>query len=321
MGSTVSLAYIQQCLTRYGMTTYLIFGNVGLLCNIAFFSRRAYRQTSASLYILVMSLCAFIGLNISVIPIIYGLDHTDPLTIFSAFCQLQRYFRHTFNQIMRTFVVLTCADHCAATSQYARIRSFSQFKVAIRVIPFVFIFWFVIGFFPTMLGSLLSGTCSTSTGLYAILNPAYFSVVVGIIPLLCMITLAVLLYKNFRKLRTRVQPVTQLNSVITNMNIPTKQLLHKRDRDMLRMLLIEITCHIMTTIPITIMLIYSSITRTATKSSDQRLIESFVSYVTNSFVYYMNNCFSFWVYISASRTFRLEFKNLIIKVCVFFTCK
>ena len=316
MTSTISLGYIQQCLTRYGMTTYLIFGNIGLLCNITMFSRHTYRRTPASLYILVMSLCGFIGLNISVIPVIYGLGHPDLLTGFSAFCQLQRYFRHTFNQIMRTFVVLSCADRFAVTSQYARIRSFSQFKVAIRVIPSVFILWLVIGFFPTMLGSLLSGTCSTSTGLYTILNSAYFSVVVGIIPLLCMMTFAVLLYKNLRKMRARVQPMAHSNPMLQ-----ANHLLRKRDRDMLRMLLVEITCHIITTIPITTMFIYLAITRTATKSNDQRLIESFVSYVTNTFVYYMNNCFSFWVYISASQSFRLEFKNLVIKVRVFLTCK
>jgi hypothetical protein len=98
-----------------------------------------------------------------------------------------------------------------------------------------------------------------------------------------MTTFSVLLYMNLKKVRRRIQPVIDMN-----------QLLRKRDRDMIRMLLVI--------------------------KSQQRLeIESFFSYLTGTFLLYINNGLSFWIYICTSRSFRLELKNLIMKFYGFIT--
>ncbi len=55
---------------------------------------------------------------------------------------------------------------------------------------------------------------------------------VGIILLVSMTIFSVLLYTNLRKMRGRIQP-------IVNGNPSTNHILRKRDRDMIRMLLIE----------------------------------------------------------------------------------
>ncbi|UJR34833.1 hypothetical protein I4U23_027614 [Adineta vaga] len=272
MSVVTSLAYIQQCLTRYGITTYLILGDIGLLLNIIIFSQLTHRRNPVACYILAMSFCGFIGLNISVIPYIYGLDHLDPLTTSLLFCQLHRYLRHVFNQMMRTFFVLSCADRYIVTSQHVYIRSFSRYQIAICVIPCVIIFWFILGFFPTLLGSLLNNTCNSNTGIFAVAIAIYMPIVVGIIPLACMVMFGILLYNNLKKIQTRVQP-----------NSSSNQTFRKRDRDILRMLLIEAICHIVTTTPLATMLIYSSVTRTATKTNEQRQIESFINYLTAVF--------------------------------------
>jgi hypothetical protein len=97
MSSISPFYYIQQCLTRYGMTTYTTLGNIGLILNIVIFIQPAHRRNPSSLYILAMSFCALIGLNISVIPFVYALDHSDALKSSLIFCQVQVYLRHAFN--------------------------------------------------------------------------------------------------------------------------------------------------------------------------------------------------------------------------------
>ncbi|CAF4231066.1 unnamed protein product, partial [Rotaria magnacalcarata] len=57
-----------------------------------------------------MSLCSAIGLNSAVIPLIYALDHPNPLSYSIPFCKSQYYFRHVFSQSMRTFFVVACVD-------------------------------------------------------------------------------------------------------------------------------------------------------------------------------------------------------------------
>ena len=314
MSSNFSLAIVQDCLTRYGMTTYITFGNTGLLFNTAIFSQPPHRRNPFSLYILTMSICAFIGLNISVIPVIYAVDHLNSLNSSAFYCYLQLYFRHAFNQMMRTFFILACANRYAMSSNQARIRSFSQYKTTIRIIPSVIVFWLSLSIFPTVLQSKTDGKCEAGNPLTKVIVSTYILLVLGIIPLISMMIFSILLYTNLKRMRGRIQP-------IVNENPPINQLLRKRDRDMLRMLLIEIVCYIITTIPAAGMYIYVAVTAGLIKNDQRLQIESFLYYLTTTFLLYANNCLSFWIYISASRSFRLEFKNLIIKWYAFITGK
>jgi len=126
MSSNSSLIMIQQYLTRYGITSYLILGSIGLLLNIAILTRPAHVRNPGSVYILTMSFCAFIGLYICVIPVIYTSNHSNSPISSPLYCQLQFYFRHAFNQMMRTFFIIAWADRYATSSNNLRIRSFSR---------------------------------------------------------------------------------------------------------------------------------------------------------------------------------------------------
>jgi hypothetical protein len=296
--------YIQQCLTRYGMTTYTTLGNIGLILNIVVFIQPGHRRNSSSLYILAMSFCALIGLNVSNISVIYALDHSDIRNSGLVFCQLQVYLRHVFNQMMRTFFVLACADRYAISSNHARIRTFSRYQVAIRLMPSVTLFWLLLGIFPAILYSLENGRCTIKSGPTSFTFSLYMLFVVGIIPLVCMIMFCILLLNNLKKIRGRVQPVM-------NVNPPVNQVLRKRDRDMMRMLLIEIMFYTSTAVPYTVTLIYWSAVQTAIISTEVQQIQSFLAYFTSTFLLSVSNCLSFWIYITASRSFRLELKNLI----------
>ncbi|CAF4377398.1 unnamed protein product, partial [Adineta steineri] len=114
-----TLPLVQQYLSQYGITTYLILGSIGLFLNIAYFTQPAYRDKSFSLYIVAMSICGLLGLYISTVPIIYALHNPDPLTYNAFFCAIQFYLRHSFNELLRTFFVLACADRYASSSTQA----------------------------------------------------------------------------------------------------------------------------------------------------------------------------------------------------------
>jgi hypothetical protein len=314
MSSVAQLASLQQYLTSYGMTTYTILGNIGLLCNIAIFSQSAHRRNPSSLYILAASISGLIGLNISVVPVVYALKHPNPLTSSLMFCQLQFYVRHAFNQMMRSFFIFTCADRYAISSNNVRLRSFSRYTIALRTIVCVALFWFVLSIFPVMLRSLKNGKCESKNGVYTIVFSIYILVVLGIFPILSMAIFTLLLKINLKNRRRRIQPMANNSSTI-------HQHFHKRDRDMLRMLLIEFVCFMITTIPAWSFPLYKSATQNTIKSSDRQKIETFLLYFSNVFLLFINNGLSFWIYIYTSRSFRLEFRNLIIKSYRFITGK
>ncbi|CAF2967802.1 unnamed protein product [Rotaria sp. Silwood2] len=302
--SASSLVIAQKYLTRYGMTTYVTFGNIGLFFNILIFSQSAHRRNSCSLYILFMSFCSSIGLNSAVIPVIYALDHPNPLSYSLVFCKLQYYLRHVFSQSMRTFLVLACVDRYATSSNRVYIRSFSRYQVAIRIIPLMILFWLLLGIFPTMLYSVTNGVCDANNGLPNILYSGYIMTVLGIFPLVSLITFGILMVMNLKEVRARARSLNNGN---------TMTILRKRDRDMLRMLLTELIIYICTTIPNTVVLIYKAVVQNTVHSGERQYMESFIFFLTRVFLLYFNNGLSFWIYLSTSRSFRLEFKNLVIK--------
>ncbi|CAF1450408.1 unnamed protein product, partial [Adineta steineri] len=75
MTSSLSyLTFVQNYITRYGMSTYVAFGNLGNLLTIAVFSQVEQRRNPCSLYLLSMTICNLVCLDVGIIPIIYSLD-------------------------------------------------------------------------------------------------------------------------------------------------------------------------------------------------------------------------------------------------------
>ncbi|CAF4090204.1 unnamed protein product [Rotaria sordida] len=128
-------------LTRYGMSTYVAFRNLGNLLTLAVFSQSEQLKSPCSLYLLSMTICNLICLNVGIIPIIYSLDHIDISSQFVIVCQIQFYIRHSFFQMMRTYKVLACIDRYAICSVNVNIRSFSKRKIAIYLIIIFVLFW------------------------------------------------------------------------------------------------------------------------------------------------------------------------------------
>ena len=66
---TTSVSYlssVQQILTRYGMSTYVAFGNLGNLLTIAIFCQSDQRRNSCSLYLLAMTICNLVCLDVGI---------------------------------------------------------------------------------------------------------------------------------------------------------------------------------------------------------------------------------------------------------------
>jgi hypothetical protein len=155
-----------------------------------------------------------------------------------------------------------------------------------------------------MLYSIVNGICDVITGLPDLLYSIYIITVIGVFPLVSMITFELLMMVNLKQIRARVHPTENIGT--------TTNILRKRDRDMMRMLLIELTIYTCTTIPYTLVLIYRVIASSTKKNDERQQIESFVFYLTRLFALYLHNSLSFWIYLATSRSFRMELKGLII---------
>jgi hypothetical protein len=299
-----SLVFVQQILTRYGMSTYLVFGNLGNVLTICIFSQYEQRRNPCSLYLLFMTICNLICLDVAIIPIIFSLDHQDITSRFLVACQIQFYIRHVSFQMLRTYKVLACIDRFALSSMQIHIRSFSQVKIAVRLIILSGIFWALIIIFFSFVRTIENGICDIHNDLYAWIYTIYYVLFAGILPPLLIVIFSLLLIRNLKRIRNEIRSIHG-------------NILRKRDRDLIKMVLIEVMVYVISTIPFSIFLIYKMITNDYIKSQERKQIESFLHYITQSFLMYFNTVLPFYIYIFASTSFRRALKQIILK---FYRC-
>jgi hypothetical protein len=110
------------------------------------------------------------------------------------------------------------------------------------------------------------------------------------------------------KRRVRVQPV--LSNTI-DVNISTR----RRDRNLLIIVISEVFVYVVTAAPYSVLLLEMIITQYAipNKSVQHLQIESFITSIA-FLVLLINNAAPFYIYLISSKSFRRDFKQLIINV-------
>jgi hypothetical protein len=259
-----------------------------------------------------MTICNLICLDVGIIPIIFSLDHADITTLYPVACKIQFYIRHASFQMMRTYKVLACIDRFALSSMEAKIRSFSQYKIAFRLIIIGGIFWALVVIFFAVVRTIQNGSCGIFNDLYSSIYTIYYLIFAGILPPALILLLSILVMRNLKQMRSRVQPTRETGE---------RNTLRKRDRDLMKMVLVEVMIYVISTLPFSIYLVYQMITTGYVKSKDRKQIESFINYLTQSFLMYLNTALPFYIYLSTSPSFRRECKKILIKFYAFITGK
>ena len=150
----------------YGGLSMMVFGMFGSLMVIAIFSRRPLNQNPCSIYIVTNGIMSFLFLPLYYLPniVTFGFQ-INWLAFNTPFCKFQMsygIFTVTSIFIINCFIFF---DRYAMSSRSAKIRSFSQHKVGIRVVIFVFRFWHIISILPTMLRTFENGVCDVRPGI------------------------------------------------------------------------------------------------------------------------------------------------------------
>jgi len=295
-----SLPIIQEYLTRYGMSTYLILGNFGNLFNIIIFCQRSHRKNSCSLYLLVASIMNIFIINFGVIPTLYSLNHINPETYSISYCKLRLYLLHSTLMISRSMIILACIDRFAVSSASKHIHSFGQPKVAICLIILISFTWPIIASHILVLLTIRSEMCN-AYGKYSLIYSIYSFIVAGFLPPTLMIIFGFLTIHNLRRIHSRVRP-----------NIIRIAHIHSKDYYLSIMLMCEVIIYFISTILYPIQTLYLTITRDTIKSASRIKIESFITFLAYSFLIYINSASTFYIYIGTSHAYRRQCRRFII---------
>jgi hypothetical protein len=288
------LPFIQQQMVRYGMTVYFALGLLGNSFNCIMFTRRSYRHTASSIYLLSLSIFGIIYLLWSIIPLFYTLDHINPVTQSLLYCKVDMYGTHTLGLCLRYVLVFACVDRFIITRTNVRIRALNSVPIAMKLVFIMSAVWLVVAMHLPILMNIRDGVCGMF-GLYKVIYAIYQITLVGILPpvLMCIFS-----FLTIRSLHQRHGIQTRAR---------------QRDRYLMRMIIAEVMVNIFTSIPYSSYLVYTAATYYVTGKSTQRLeIESFIYFVT-LFLIYLISVAPFYLFILTSKPFRNEFTNIFVK--------
>jgi hypothetical protein len=302
-----TLALIQQSTTRYGFPIILTLGNFGNLFCIIIFSQKHQRQSSCSLYLLASAVFGLIGINLGLVPTVNILyNPLDPISQSLIFCRFRGYMLQMSSVLYRSMVVLACADRFVLTSTRVGLRRFSNPKMALKIIGSVVLFWMLISMHLPIFENIVNKKCGVF-GSYAVFFSFYQICIFGAIMPTLMITFGILLVKNLKAVRTRVQPRQDNNNT-------QQQVLTRRDLNLIRLALVEVSSVFLLTFLYPINLLYTALSNNVSNKSQDRIqIEAFISYITLTILFYLNYCATFYLYFIASQPFRREVKQFILK--------
>jgi hypothetical protein len=301
--SSSTLTTIQTELNLYGYPILMILGNIGNVFILIIFSRQ--RQNPCAIYLMSSSIVNSVYLIsfglVQIFSFYYGGE-----TIFElAFCKIYGYILNVLGQIARTMVVLACVDRFMITNERATFRAFSTLKRAKWFIFFSIIFWFLFDIHIPIMRTIINGQC-VLFGIYTTIYTLYAIIFVSAIPIIILCIFGYLTYHNMRQIRLRVQPIIH-NRIHANNSI------RRQDRNFLIIVISEVLLFIIATIPFPLILLEMMISRyiISNKSVQYSQIESFILSIAYLLLF-ANSAMPFYIYLISSKSFRQDFKQLII---------
>lgn len=255
------------------------------------------------------SVAMLVALNIGIIPSIYVFNNPNLFSSISSYCKIMSYFTEACAIMYRWFMMFACVDRYIHTSINPSLQRFVNVRIAIRVILGIIIVSLILPIYYLIFADVQNNVCMFP-------NPdlrlfyRVFIILNGILPPLIMLISTLLIQHNLTLKRQRV---ARLRNIAQEQK--ENSIVNSRDQQAIVMLFVQVFVYIITNMPLTIILIYSSVTRDMIKPTNDVIIESFVSFIAG-FFRYTYPALSFYLYTLASRSFRQEFIKVIKPLCI-----
>ncbi len=219
---------ITNSMTLYGPFILLVVGTIGCLCNFITFTSQQLRNNPCAFYFLCSAVFEFLSLTFGLITRLAAdqynstLQHTD-----KAFCKLRAYLISALPLVATYFVLLAAIDRYMSSSVHARLRAFSQMKVAHRV-AIVTVAVGLLSPAHILISYDLRPKCATLRGGYHIFDSMFVVVWLGVIPHLLMLIFGFGTFMNIKRIRKRIAVKPQVASTNASGMPTTRQ--QRRDQ-------------------------------------------------------------------------------------------
>lgn len=230
------------------------------------------------------------------------------------FCRLRYYSMLLFEILGPCYLILASFDRVLLTSRNALTRRRSTPRLAYTCILFVTLFWSLVHIHALVLTNAWELTpgyyiCYFKFSIHITLISYYSLVIKSVLVPLLMLIFGLWAVKNVRT----VANITPLSIMPTVASVVTRTMHTNRskDRQLLRILLVDIIIYLMFALMVTIVLIYQQFANYLTRTSVEIQIQSLLL-TCGIFSAYVPFCIGCYTNLLASKTFRQEIKNILL---------
>jgi len=254
----MSLIYIGQEITIYGGAIIFVFGLIGNLLNILIFtSVRTYRQNPSVLYFINSSIFSFLYIFINLpFRILSSGFNIDPLRTSVIGCKIRAFYFITTSLIILFSICFATIHQYIVTSRNVRIRQLSTIKSTYISIFLLNAFWMLHGILQLVFYTIRSDTnaCGYIDPGYTVYTQIYlFGWNFGI-PVFILVLFTYLTYRNLHQ-----------STRITELGI---------DRQLVRMVFLQVALFMIFLLPYGILNTYSAATVSVVKNINRLRIEN-----------------------------------------------
>jgi hypothetical protein len=273
------LSDLSATLTIYYLTPIYIIGILGNILNIIIFLRRNLRVNACSQYFIGLSMAQIILFNsfaiIQIVAYLIGYNLSQTMIVI---CKIRVYLYMVSLGLMRQFLCLISIDRWVVTTRNARIRKLSSLRVIRWLIIGSILFWLLYSI-HVLIGYQISPTRSCTY----LVDPSYglfYSIqltVSSILTLIIMVVFSILTFRNVRG-SCRIQVVTQNTGNVTTAALVLPQNINRRRREiqLIKISLIQVISYVLLCMTASVFPLYSTLTLSQKKSSDQAAIDGFL---------------------------------------------
>ncbi|UJR32655.1 hypothetical protein I4U23_020115 [Adineta vaga] len=294
------LTRIQTDLYKIGGLILMCLGTISSIISLMVFTKKNLRKNPCAFY--------YIAVNIGNLFIIYTsfLSTTmqqgfniDPSIYNLSFCRLRFYTILLFDVLSPTYLIFASIDRVLLTSQNALTRQRSTPRLASICILSITLFW-SIGHTHLLLYTKIMQplpnyfVCYFQYGIYLTIISYYLVIIKGICIPLCMLIFGLWTVQNVRN----VGRITlALNNLSIAVAVPTGNLrsTHSKDRQLIRILLIDISVYVIFSLMLSSVLMYEQITQYQAKNRAQTYLASFLISIS-TFSAYIPSCIGYLKY-------------------------
>ncbi|CAF1043918.1 unnamed protein product [Adineta ricciae] len=292
---------------RYASIVIFISGVIGNTLNIVVFTRPRLFNNPCSTYFFWSSIA-----NISVL--LFGLVSRflsdgfgiDPVSNNLGFCRFRYYVLHSSMVLSSWLTILAGIDRYCISSRSAHRRQQSNLKNSrylVAVTAFIILAGYshALGLFT--IEQLRTGpSCYAQAGTYRVFYDFFYFATYSFTPPIVMIGVGLATYYNIHQLRSHIAPMSN--------NEKNHSYLRKRDRQLLKMTLLQFICAVILTLPIAVQKLYATFTQNANKDTYQVAVENFIAQLMRLLVF-INSSMGFYIFVFSGAGFRQETGQLI----------